>query len=206
MHLVLQLHSEQEQRSLSPVQPFCFPDQPRSKSSQLLQQAYLTCLPLYLGTIAMGNLVWHEYGRYVALTASACEYSPSLATRHRYSLRGRLTYSPWCSPARRCLGGFLWNFLQEIHLRLCQWNRSCPRRCSVSVVLFVWQPPRPSVSIPDRRSLIQSASGASRTTLHACRPLRVARSNFGSPSFSAPGTGVGDTRAPAGCRSHPSCN
>ncbi|KAM5540310.1 hypothetical protein V8D89_006129 [Ganoderma adspersum] len=42
----------------------------------------------------MGNLVWHEYGRYVALTATACEYSPYLATRHRRSPSGQLTLGP----------------------------------------------------------------------------------------------------------------
>ena len=70
----------------------------------------------------------------------------------------------------------------------------------MSVVLFVWSQPPPHISIPDDHLL--SASHAS-CTVNACRPLRVAKRNLGFPSCSGPGASVGDTRAPAGCGSHP---
>jgi len=71
----------------------------------------------------MGNLVWHQYSRFVSITASVCKYPLNIQSRG-----WRLTFVPRCR-----VGRVLRPFLSEILLGLCWWYIAGPRRTPVSI-------------------------------------------------------------------------
>lgn len=58
----------------------------------------------------MGNLVWHEYSRLVALTASICEFYLRTNWVAELTVGGRYR-----------MGKLLGIFLPQVLLGLCQW-------------------------------------------------------------------------------------
>ena len=74
-----------EQRSSSTP----FPDQSKVQVSALPQQA-----SPFSKSVAMGNLVWHEYARYVAISANACECT-SMASLTRLCLNDAFQDAMW---------------------------------------------------------------------------------------------------------------
>ena len=70
----------------------------------------------------MGNLVWHEWSRYVSVTASLCEWL--LFGTRPAKLEPRMI--------RHCVGGLLWHPVSQVFLRLCGWDVACAWRSPVS--------------------------------------------------------------------------
>lgn len=77
---------------------------------------------LLSSTIAMGNLIWHEWSRYVSITASLCEWF--LLRIRSAKLEPRLH--------RHYVGGLLGHLFPQVLLRLCRWNVACAWRSPVS--------------------------------------------------------------------------